>query len=102
DPRALVERRALGNREVAPADSRWRIEDLRPDELDTARMVRRDRSFHDRRGIWDLERVERHHRLDDDVGRRIAGERAPVGGEGGVAGLVQRLTGADPLDAQAR
>jgi hypothetical protein len=55
-----------------------------------------------RLAVGNLERVDRHHRLHDDVGIGVLRERLPVVAERAIAFLVETLAGANRLQPDLR
>ena len=87
---------------AAAAGELRRAQHLVADLLDAARLARRLRAFDQLGDVRHLLQVQRQQRLDHDVGVAVLHALADVGLERLVAGLGQRLAGADRLDAHLR
>ena len=87
---------------AAAAPAARRIQNPVGDELHAARLVAVHHRLQRRRGVGNLQNVHRQHRLNHDVDVLVLRQRAIVVVERPVAGLVERLAGAQRLDRACR
>ena len=95
-----IERRATTTT-TTTGGRRW-IQDGVGHHLHAAHWVPIHGRFNRRQRIRDIPSIHRQHRLNGDVDVRIVSQAFVVGAERSVAGLVERLAGANRLNPHAR